>query len=178
MTKKNLINRLADIDPEDMTRPTGAPFVRNPYNYDTNKAGDESGLDTGTEGGAKQSFKEECDINTIVKRFGIGYEMPQNHRIPQYGDFTGISDFHTAMNAVATAREAFDELPADIRAKFHNDPGKYVDFCLDDKNRDQLKEMGLLSAEALERDRIAEEQRNQVKEGGDKGGDPKTPQKP
>ena len=42
------------------------PFVRSPYNYNTNEASDKAGLDTGTEGGAKQSFKEECDINTIV----------------------------------------------------------------------------------------------------------------
>jgi len=44
------------------------PFVRSPYNYDTNEASDESGLDTGQEGGAKQNFKDECDINTMAKR--------------------------------------------------------------------------------------------------------------
>lgn len=130
---------------------TKAPFVRSPYNYDTNEASDESGLNTGEEGGAKQSFKEECDINTIVKRFGIGFELPENHRIPEYGDFSNITDFHTAMNATAKAREAFAELPADIRAKFENDPGKYVDFCLDEKNLPDLRKMGLLSQEAIDR---------------------------
>lgn len=132
-----------------------APFVRNPYNYDTNAASDESGINTGSEGGAKQSFKEECDINTIVKRFGIGYEIPENIRVPQFGDFTGINDFHDAMNRVATARENFELLPANIRAKFDNDPGKFVDYASDEKNRPGLKEMGLLSKEALERDQKA-----------------------
>lgn len=129
-----------------------APFVRSPYNYDTNEASDETGIDTGTEGGAKQSFKEECDINTIVERFGLGYELPENTRIPQYGDFSDITDFHTAMNATAKAKEAFDQLPAEIRSKFNNDPGAYVDFCLNPENREELKKMGLISPEAIKRD--------------------------
>jgi len=131
------------------------PFVRSPYNYDTDEASDESGINTGTEGGAKQSFREECDINTIVERFGLGYELPENIRVPQYGDFSDITDFHTAMNATAKAREAFDQLPAEIRAKFNNDPGSYVDFCLDPENREELKKMGLISPEAIKRDEEA-----------------------
>lgn len=134
---------------------TKAPFVRSPYNYDTDEASDESGINTGTEGGAKQSFKEECDINTIVERFGLGYELPENTRIPQYGDFSDITDFHTAMNATAKAREAFDQLPAEIRSKFNNDPGAYVDFCLNPENREELKKMGLISPEAIQRDEAA-----------------------
>lgn len=127
------------------------PFVRSPYNYDTNEASDESGLNTGDEGGAKQSFKEECDINTIVQRFGLGYSIPENHRVPEYGDFTNITDFQTAMNATARAREAFEQLPAEIRTKFGNDPAAYVDFCIDPDNKKELKKMGLLSKEAVER---------------------------
>lgn len=122
------------------------PFVRNPYNYDTNAAGDESGIDTGTEGGAKQSFAEECDINVIVKRFGIGYDMPEGLRMPQAGDFTGVNDFHSAMNAIVQARETFDALPATLRAKFDNDPGQFVDFATDQKNLPEMDKLGLLSA--------------------------------
>lgn len=131
------------------------PFVRSPYNYDTNQASDDAGLDTGREGGAKQSFKDEVDINTIVKRFGIGHELPPNPKVPEYGDYTNIPDFHTAMNLVATTRENFEELPAAIRAKFDNDPTAYVDFCLNPDNREELKQMGLLSKEAIERDQAA-----------------------
>jgi len=134
------------------------PFVRSPYNYDTDEASDETGINTGTEGGAKQSFKDECDINTIVEKFGLGYELPENIRLPQYGDFTNITDFHTAMNATARAREAFEQLPAEIRSKFNNDPGAYIDFCLNPENREDLKKMGLLSQEAIERDQKAAEE--------------------
>lgn len=122
-----------------------------PENYDTNEASDEAGHDTGTEGGAKQSFRDECDINVILKRFGIGYEIPAGLRVPQYGDFTGINDFHTAANAIARANENFDLLPAHIRARFDNEPGKFVDFATDEKNFDELAQMGLISKEAIER---------------------------
>lgn len=135
-----------------MTKKIVAPFVRNPYNYDTNAAGDESGLDTGPETTVKQSFKDEVDINTIVRRFGIGYQMPDNVRLPTYGDFEGINNFHQALNVVTQNAEQFELLPADLRAKFDNNPGKFVDFCLDEKNKPQLRELGLLSKEAMDRD--------------------------
>lgn len=136
------------------------PFVRSPYNYDTNEAGDQSGLDTGTEGGAKQSFKEECDINTIVKRFGLGYEIPESFKTPEYGDYPTLT-LHEAMNYVAKARENFEMLPANIRAEFRNDPALFHDFALNPDNRGRLAKMGLLSQEALERDRIAQERFNE-----------------
>lgn len=128
-----------------------APFVRNPYNYDPNEAGDESGLHTGNEGGAKQSFKEEVDINTIVKRFGLGYEMPEPQYLPGIQDFTNITDFHQAMNLIAQAKEQFEEFPAHIRERFKNNAADWADFCLDEKNRGELAEMGLLTPAALER---------------------------
>lgn len=123
------------------------------------EASDASALDTGTEGGAKQSFKDECDINVILKRFGVGYEMPENHRPPQYGDFTGINDYHAAATALRQAQETFDELPAHIRSKFDNDPAKYVDFAIDRKNEVEMADLGLLSKEATRRVKEAQEQR-------------------
>lgn len=134
-----------------------APFVRNQFNYNTNEVSDQSGLHTGSEGGAKQSFKEEVDINTIVKRFGIGYEMPEPVFTPGVQDFTNVQDFHTAMNLIARAKEQFEEFPAHIRARFDNNAADWADFCLDEKNRGELAEMGLLNPEALERHRKAQE---------------------
>lgn len=126
------------------------PFVRNPYNYDTNEAGDESGLKCEDEPRTKQSFKEECDINTIVERFGLTGELPQNVRAPEYRDFTSAVDYHTALNAIAQANEAFDQMPANVRARFHNDPGEFVDFVNDNNNREEAKKLGLLVPEAMQ----------------------------
>ena len=52
------------------------PFLRAAFNYDA----DEVSLETGTacHGAslAQQSFAEECDINVIVRRFGVGVPLP------------------------------------------------------------------------------------------------------
>lgn len=127
------------------------PFLRTENNYDRNKAGDESGLKCEDATLTKQAFAEECDINTIVRRFGISGELPTGVRMPTHGDFTGISDFKTAMDAIARANEAFDEMPAEVRARFHNDPHEFVDFCSDEANRAEAEKYGLISQEAIEK---------------------------
>lgn len=119
-------------------------FVRSPYNYDMNKAGDESALHCKDPSRAKQEFAEEADINTIVKRFNLTGQLPENVRMPTYGDFEGIFDFHSAMNAIAQANEAFDAMPAAVRARFHNNPAEFVDFCSDEKNREEATRLGLV----------------------------------
>lgn len=95
---------------------------------------------------AQQQFKEESDINTIVDRFGLNGEMPQVLNLPQYGDFTGIFDYQTAMNLVVAGREEFMKLPAKMRARFHNDPAELLDFLADDDNKDEAIKLGLVKA--------------------------------
>jgi len=121
-----------------------AMTFRTPYNYDIKATSDETGLKCADESRTKQSFKEEVDINTIVKRFGLTGKLPDNVRVPQYGDFSQVTDFHTAMNVVAAAGEAFDKLPAEIRAKFANNPGNLVDFVSDAANYDEALKLGLV----------------------------------
>lgn len=123
-----------------------APFVRSAYNYDVDEVSNASGLTCSDASLAKQSFREECDINTIVRNFGLTGQLPDDVRPPTYGDFSGIFDFHSAMNAVAEAQEAFDALPAEVRARFHNDPGAFVDFCSNPENLPDLRKMGLAVA--------------------------------
>lgn len=113
-------------------------------NYDTNAASDETGLACPEPTLAQQQFKEDSDINTIVKRFKITGELPTNVRMPTYQDFEGVFDFQSAMNAVAQAGEAFDEMPAEIRTRFHNDPAEFVDFCSKEDNRAEAIKMGLV----------------------------------
>lgn len=126
------------------------------WDYDTNAASDESGIDCryklNEETGelednpsmAKQSFAEECDINVMLKRFGITGQMPQGLRLPEYGDYEQVVDFQTAMNIVVEARETFMEMPAHVRARFHNDPQEFLEFCADEKNKDEAVKLGLV----------------------------------
>jgi len=124
-------------------RKTFEVFLRTPYNYDTNAASDESGLACQDESRTKQSFAEEADINTIVRRFGVTGQLPTGIRAPTYGDFENVVDFHTAMNAIAQAGEAFDRMPAQVRARFHNNPAEFVDFCSDPANVAEMEKLGL-----------------------------------
>lgn len=96
----------------------------------------------------RQEFAAECDINTIMARYIRTGEMPHvNLRAPQYFDSSGV-DFQTHMQAIGEAKSLFAELPSDIRNRFRNDPGQFIDFCSDPSNRTELAHMGLLSPEA------------------------------
>lgn len=126
-------------------------FLRAPFNYDTEAASDESGLDCQrdaegkpTPSLTKQSFRDEVDINTIVRRFGLTGELPTGVAVPSYGDYSGVVDFHTAMNAVAKANEAFDAMPGEVRARFHNDPQEFLEFFADEANRGEAEKLGLV----------------------------------
>lgn len=119
-------------------------FLRAFGNYDVDAASMSASIEKFSESKAQQQFAEECDINTIVKRFGLTGEMPEDFRAPVSGDFTGIVDFKTAMDAVASAQSAFMELPAELRAHFKNDPQELVAFVSDGRNRDKAVELGLI----------------------------------
>lgn len=139
---------------------TSAVFLRTPYNYDVNEASDASSLVCEDPSLAQQHAKDECDINTIVRRFGLTGELPNGVRAPTYGDFTDAVDYHTAMNAVLAADAAFMQLPADIRTRFNNDAGAFVDFVSDDNNRAEAEKLGLVLPQAASN--LAPEQGGEV----------------
>lgn len=117
---------------------------RTGYNYDTDGVSFETGLVCPEPSLTQQQFAEEADINTLVNRFGLTGELPQNVTMPSYADFSEIVDYHTAMNRVVAAREAFAAMPANVRARFGNDPGQFVEFFNDEANRDEAKRLGLV----------------------------------
>jgi phage internal scaffolding protein len=122
------------------------PFLRTPYNYDRDAASNDSGLECLDPTMAQQQFREECDINTIMERFGRTGELIAPIRMPQYGDFDGVNDYHSAMNAIVEAQTAFDALPAKVRARFGNDPAEFLDFVYNEENRDEAIRLGLVEA--------------------------------
>lgn len=121
-------------------------FIRSAYNYSVDDVSLESGLDCPEDSLAIQSAEEESNINTIVRRFGLTGELPSDLRMPLSGDFEGIGDFHSAMNTVRAAQEEFLRVPADVRARFGNDPAQFMEFLEDPGNRDEARKLGLLRA--------------------------------
>ena len=124
-------------------------FVRNPYNYDMALVSQETGLECKDPSLAQQHMKDECDINVIVERFGVTGSMPVAPIEPSYGDFSGVSDYHSALNAIRASDEAFMALPAKIRAKFDHDPNALLNFLQNEDNRDEAIEIGLIDGQPV-----------------------------
>ena len=125
-------------------------FLRTAYNYDKDAASNESGLACEEPSLAQQHFKDECDINNILRQFNITGLLPESPLSPRDGDFSGIGDYHTALNRVIAAQDEFDALPAQIRARFDNDPANLIEFLDDDANRPEAEALGLVNKGAAE----------------------------
>lgn len=118
-------------------------FVRSAYNYDREAASDAAGLACKDESLADQSFAEDADINVLVRRFGLTQALPSVKIAPEFGDFSGLSDFRECLDIVNEAQRVFAGLPAEVRKRFGHDPREFVDFASDDKNLPELVKMGL-----------------------------------
>ena len=119
--------------------------VRSAFDYDSESVSLETGFVDNTESMTQQSFKDECDINVILRRFAVTGELPDNIRVPQYQDFEEVFDFHSAMNVVRAATEAFDSMPSEVRERFANDPGRFVAFTMDESNYDEALKLGIVN---------------------------------
>lgn len=119
------------------------PFVRSPYNYDVDAVSNETGLLCMDESLTVQSDKNSTDINRIVDTFIRTGEIAPNLNPPQYGDFTGIQDYQSALNAVRAAEDSFMQLDAEVRARFGNNPQRLLEFLDNPANLDEARELGL-----------------------------------
>lgn len=146
MTDNSHLNPPTFIDINAEVQP--GVFLRTPYNYDMNEASLASSLVCKDPSLAQQSAFEETEINNIVRRFGITGQLPQGVRIPSYGDFEGVTDFRSALEALDQAEASFMAMSAETRAQFHNDPGLFVDFCSDPANLPAMRKMGLATPDA------------------------------
>lgn len=95
---------------------------------------------------AKQSFREECDINVIMKKYEkTGVIAHAREFEGRYGDYTNVQDYQESLNQVMAAQEMFMTLPATVRREFDNDPAKFLAGVEDPAMKDRLVELGLIS---------------------------------
>ena len=118
---------------------------RTPYNYDCKAVSNVSVVfPSGYPPSLTiQSQAADADINVMMKRFGVTGHFPQNPRVPSYGDFSGINDYRTAIEAVRAADVAFLEFPAELRARFGNDPQQLLLFVSNPANLEEARKLGL-----------------------------------
>jgi len=95
-------------------------------------------------GRTKQSFKQECDINNILKQYKeTGLITHLNQKQKMYGDFITPDDYQESLNILQEAQQAFDDLPALVRKRFDNDPAKFLAFVSDPTNQAEALDLGL-----------------------------------
>jgi len=83
----------------------------------------------------QQQFKDECDINRIVKNAMRGIAPKYTNRgIPRYTDTSNLPDIAEAYNIIRRAEDAFMTLPAQLRLELKNDPAN-----IDRITKDQLQ---------------------------------------
>lgn len=94
---------------------------------------------------AKQSFKDMCDINNILKKWlKTGICPHVSTAVQTFRDVTQVGDYQDMMFRVLDAQESFDSLPSEVRKKFRNDPIELLDFISDPQNEKEAIELGLL----------------------------------
>lgn len=125
-----------------------------------------NGVKIGTgESRTRSEFARDLDVNVMMRRamtgmgvnsrkmsaaavekvirdaFAGGY-LPAGGRQPLgWFDVTGFGDYMDAKNRVIAAEAVFMNFSASDRARFRNQPGLFLEFAKDDKNRDEVFRM-------------------------------------
>ncbi|QCQ84861.1 internal scaffolding protein [Blackfly microvirus SF02] len=99
----------------------------------------------------RQEFADECDINTLMKRYET-YGTSMHQLRPDavaasggmYVDFSEMpNNLIDYLAMVKDAETAFMSLPAPVRREFDNNAVAFVDFASDPRNIDQMRIWGL-----------------------------------
>lgn len=122
--------------------------VRDPMTFDTHLY--DEGLDCSMGGTltsmTKQSFADDCDINNIMRKYErTGVLDHVGMTVPQYGEYMGSMSYQESLNAILYAQDQFSELPAELRARFGNDPAQLLAFVEDPANLEEGVKLGLFS---------------------------------
>lgn len=108
-------------------------FIRTPYNYDVNEASVVTGVECVEPTLARQEFKNDSDLNTMIRRFGVEVAQAPNWR---EFDATVIPDnFMELQSILKEGVEAFNRLPSDIRAEHENNPEKFLNWVKEEQAR-------------------------------------------
>lgn len=85
----------------------------------------------------KQSFRKECDVNFLMKKYAdLGIE-PMIMPGALYLDLTGVSDLQSHLDKIGRANEAFMKLPPEVRRRFDDNVADAIDFLMDDANYEE-----------------------------------------
>ena len=97
-----------------------------------------------------QEQKDQTDINKILAKYAkTGVIEHVSKYEGQYGDVTGL-DYLTMQNQIASVNSMFMDLPAKTRAKFDNDPAKFLDYAGQDYAIDDMSDGSIDNIDGIE----------------------------
>jgi len=102
----------------------------------------------------QQQFKDDCDVNIILKRIMRNPSEMLRYQNNQgiFADVSEAPSYQEAMQTVINANNSFMELPAEMRLKFDNNPQKLLDYLADDKNKEESYQLGIRVKPEVKRD--------------------------
>jgi len=100
----------------------------------------------------KRAPADQQRVSELLKKYVNMGMVPSNGRMPRYGDFTGIGDFHDQADRVLRAQEDFMRLPAQVRKLAENDPGLFLEMVYGGRPEmlEQLELAGLVEIQKPE----------------------------
>lgn len=94
----------------------------------------------------QQQFQDEVNVNSIMRKYRqTGQITHLNNKQGRYADLTSAPDYFESVNSIRMAQEAFDQLPSEIRNRFHNNPAEMLEFIHDPKNHDEGVKLGIFN---------------------------------
>ena len=99
----------------------------------------------------QQHFKEECDINNIMKSYRG--KIPASDESAYFMDCT-VTDLQSAYEVADSIGARFDSLDSEVRARFNNNPLELLEFVHNADNQTAAIELGLLPKPASDSDAV------------------------
>lgn len=102
--------------------------------------------DDPTQQGAKQEYVKDCDINSILQAWALGYpinttdEQRQFFATPEHFEF----DLRDKLEKGRQVEESFKELPVHIQTRFNHNPFDLIDFLANEANYDEAVKLGII----------------------------------
>lgn len=116
-------------------------FVRNPLNYNPDVLTRLTGLACPADTFTVASQARDSELSVIMQQFGMTGHVPGSLEMPSYMDFDEVFDYQSALHQVMRAQESFMLIAPEIRSRFDNDPGKFLEFVYDPSNKDEVVKM-------------------------------------
>lgn len=118
---------------------------RNPYDMEEcERIGRETATVNDEPSTVQEQFEKDCDINVMIKRFGLEKVSSIPIDPSRFGDFSDTPDLRTALEIVRDAEYQFMQLPPKVRARFRNSPAELWEFLQDEENVEEAVRLGIL----------------------------------